>query len=51
MDTRAMTEIPPTHGHKRRAEDNLDSEQRLAKRFDLLNLGTSLDIDVSQVRS
>lgn len=26
---------------KRRAEDDLRSEQRLAKRFDLLNLGTT----------
>ena len=26
-------------GHKRRAEDDLKNEQRLAKRFDLLNLG------------
>jgi len=27
------------HGQKRRAEDDLKSEQRLAKRFDLLNIG------------
>ena len=28
-----------THGHKRHADDNLEGEQRLAKRFNLLNLG------------
>lgn len=43
MDTQAMTEIPGPHGHKRHAEDSLDSEQRLAKRFNLLNLGTALE--------
>lgn len=26
------------HGHKRRAPDTLERDQRLAKRFDLLNL-------------
>ncbi|KAL8741138.1 MAG: hypothetical protein Q9190_006221 [Brigantiaea leucoxantha] len=31
---------PPQHGHKRHADDNLENEQRLAKRFNLLNLGT-----------
>ena len=29
----------PPHGQKREAEDDLGSEQRLAKRFNLLNLG------------
>lgn len=29
----------PTGVRKRRAEDDLRNEQRLAKRFDLLNLG------------
>lgn len=28
-----------THRPKRHADDNLESEQRLAKRFNLLNLG------------
>lgn len=27
------------HGQKRRANDNFESDQRLAKRFNLLNLG------------
>lgn len=27
------------HGQKRRANDNYESDQRLAKRFNLLNLG------------
>lgn len=27
------------HGRKRRANDNYESDQRLAKRFNLLNLG------------
>ncbi len=27
------------HGHKRRAEDELANDQRLIKRFNLLNLG------------
>jgi len=48
MDTQAITEIPPPHGHKRPAEDSLESEQRLAKRFNLLNLGTALDRNASQ---
>ena len=39
METQTTTELSPVHGHKRHAEDNLDSEQRLAKRFNLLNLG------------
>jgi hypothetical protein len=29
------------HGKKRPAESSLDGEQRLSKRFDLLNLGMS----------
>jgi len=33
---------PPHHGVKRKALDSLDDDQRFAKRFDLLNLGTSL---------
>ena len=32
----------PPHGQKREAEDDLESEQRLAKRFNLLNLGKFL---------
>jgi hypothetical protein len=32
------------HGHKRRATDELERDQRLAKRFDLLNLGMYLAI-------
>ena len=39
METQMSTELSPAHGHKRHAEDNLDSEQRLTKRFNLLNLG------------
>lgn len=31
---------PPMHGRKRRAENSLETEQRLSKRLDLLNLGT-----------
>ena len=27
------------HGHKRRPDDGLESEQRLSKRFNLLNIG------------
>ena len=37
--------VPPKdapHGQKRRAEDELANDQRLVKRFDLLNLGESL---------
>ena len=30
----------PPHGKKRPAESGLEDEQRLSKRFDLLNLGT-----------
>lgn len=36
-----MTEGSSPHGVKRKAHDNLESEQRLTKRFDLLNLGAS----------
>ena len=42
METQTSTELSPAHGHKRPAEDNLDSEQRLTKRFNLLNLGIVL---------
>ena len=28
------------HGQKRQPDDDLESEQRLAKRFNLLNIGT-----------
>jgi len=38
MDGQAV-QAPAPHGQKRHAEDDLKSEQRLAKRFDLLNLG------------
>ena len=34
-----------SHGQKRHADDNLESEQRLSKRFNLLNLGRSFLID------
>src|SRR5688572_26847584 len=34
-----MGHTPPPHGVKRTAENGLESEQRLSKRFDLLNLG------------
>lgn len=32
-----------SHGTKRRADDNLEHEQRLTKRFNLLNLGENYD--------
>ena len=32
-------EMPAMHGHKRHADDSLETEQRLTKRFNLLNLG------------
>lgn len=32
------------HGIKRSAESSLENEQRLSKRFDLLNLGTHTNI-------
>ena len=35
------TGVEAPHGQKRRADDDLKNEQRLAKRFDLLNLGES----------
>jgi hypothetical protein len=38
MDGRQM-QLEIQHGHKRHAEDNLDNEQRLAKRFNSLKLG------------
>ncbi|KAF2436534.1 hypothetical protein EJ08DRAFT_691695 [Tothia fuscella] len=34
----SSTELPQSHGTKRRPTDELEGEQRLAKRFDLLNL-------------
>lgn len=37
MISRTMLSSPP-HGVKRRGDDSIDSEQRLSKRFDLLNL-------------
>ncbi|KAL8835951.1 MAG: hypothetical protein Q9170_003108 [Blastenia crenularia] len=38
MDGRGMG-ASPTHGQKRHATDNLENEQRLSKRLNLLNLG------------
>jgi hypothetical protein len=32
------------HGKKRAAEHGLETEQRLSKRFDLLNIGTNLPL-------
>jgi len=40
MDGRQMEVESAQHGQKRHAEDNLENEQRLAKRFNALNLGT-----------
>lgn len=43
QDTRPQQQTPlqnAPHGKKRAAENGLESEQRLSKRFDLLNLGT-----------
>jgi hypothetical protein len=38
------------HGHKRRATDELERDQRLAKRFDLLNLRTyNIELQVFKV--
>jgi hypothetical protein len=44
MDTQTLTELSPPqpHGIKRHADDELDNDQRLTKRFNLLNLGTPL---------
>ena len=41
MDARQFNGVPTTHGRKRHAEDNLENEQRLTKRFNLLNIGES----------
>lgn len=38
MDGRQM-QLAIQHSHKRHAEDNLDNEQRLAKRLNSLKLG------------
>jgi len=48
MDGRQMQLAPIQHGHKRHAEDNLENEQRLAKRFNSLKLGKSLIPTVSR---
>ncbi|MCJ1252738.1 hypothetical protein MMC24_000544 [Lignoscripta atroalba] len=39
MDTRQVSGAPTTHNRKRHADDILENEQRLSKRFNLLNLG------------
>ena len=39
MDLQQENVAVPPHGRKRQPEDELTSEQRLAKRFHLLNLG------------
>ena len=41
MDTREVIGLSNSHGQKRSADDNLDTEQRLTKRFNLLNIGTA----------
>lgn len=42
MQMAARTEVSSPHGVKRCGDDSLDSEQRLAKRFNLLNIGLSI---------
>ena len=39
MDHRDANGLSTPHGQKRHADDNLDNEQRLAKRFNSLNIG------------
>ena len=41
INGRGRTGVEAPHGQKRRADDDLKNDQRLAKRFDLLNLGES----------
>lgn len=38
MKMATRTEVSSPHGVKRHGDDSLDSEQRLAKRFNLLNI-------------
>lgn len=40
MENRVIERASVPHGQKRHSEDNLEDEQRFAKRFNLLNLGT-----------
>ena len=42
MEMVTRTQLSSPHGVKRHGDDSLESEQRLAKRFNLLNIGTSL---------
>lgn len=44
MENRAIERASVPHGQKRHAEDSLEDEQRFAKRFNLLNLGTIFTI-------
>jgi hypothetical protein len=37
-------DYPPRHGVKRTANDNLESEQRLSKRFDSLHIGKRINV-------
>ena len=45
MDVEGELHNSPPHGQKRHPEDDLQSEQRLAKRFNLLNLGINPFVD------
>ena len=42
MDFSAAETLQPAHGQKRPPDNELENEQRLAKRFNLLNLGTNV---------
>ena len=41
MEMESESSVPALHGHKRSPDDDLEGEQRLAKRLNLLNLGIS----------
>ncbi|KAJ4287328.1 hypothetical protein N0V90_012726 [Kalmusia sp. IMI 367209] len=49
QETTQPSRRPPPHGKKRAADTSLESEQRLSKRFDLLNLenGTRLYVPIA----
>lgn len=48
MDGRQMQLATIQRGHKRHAEDNLENEHRLAKRFNSLRIGMSICLLVSR---
>ena len=50
MEMETESTLPALHGQKRPPDDDLESEQRLAKRFNLLHIGiTTLERPVSIV--